>query len=140
VRIGIGRPDAAADGGPESWARGQPLRSYPVADFAALAAVRHHRPVLVLDVRRDLEWNQSHIDGAVHVPLHDLPDQIGGLAGGEVWVHCQAGYRASVAASLLDASGRAVVAIDDDFDRAATVGLPVIRPARTRRTRDLGLI
>ena len=125
VRIGIDRPRAAAYGGAAAWAAGQPLRSYPVEDFAGLAAVRHHRPVVVLDVRRDSEWEHSHIDGAVHIPLHDLPDRISELPGGEVWVHCQAGYRASVAASLLDADGRAVVAIDDDFDRAAKVGLPV---------------
>jgi hydroxyacylglutathione hydrolase len=129
VRIGIDRPQAAAHGGPAAWAAGQPLRSYPVADFADLAAVRHHRPVVVLDVRRDSEWDASHIDGAVHVPLHDLPRRIGELPGGELWVHCQAGYRASVAASFLDAADRAVVAIDDDFDRAAKAGLPVVTPA-----------
>ena len=126
VRIGIDRPQAAADGGPESWAHGRPLRSYPVADFAALAAVRHHRPVVILDVRRDSEWSQSHIDGAVHIPLHDLPARIADLPGGELWVHCQAGYRASVAASFLDAAERPVVAIDDDFDRAAKADLPVV--------------
>ncbi len=126
VRIGIDRPAAAADGGPDVWAAGQRLRSSPVADFADLAAVRRHRPVSVLDVRRDSEWDAAHIDGAVHVPLHDLPARIGELPGGEVWVHCQAGYRASVAASLLDAAGRVVVAVDDDFDRAANSGLPVI--------------
>ena len=34
VRIGIDRPAAAATGRPEDWAGGQPLRRYPVADFA----------------------------------------------------------------------------------------------------------
>ena len=29
------------------------------------------------------------------------------------------GYRASIAASFLDAAGRAVVAVDDEFQRAA---------------------
>jgi hypothetical protein len=50
---------------------------------------------------------------------------------GEVWVHCQAGYRASVAASLLHAAGRTVTAIDDDFGAAAEAGFPVVpgRPA-----------
>jgi glyoxylase-like metal-dependent hydrolase (beta-lactamase superfamily II)/rhodanese-related sulfurtransferase len=134
VRIGIDRPEAAAHGGPAAWAQGQPLRSYPVADFAALAAVRHHRPLVVLDVRRDSEWDASHIDGAVHIPLHDLPGRVGELPGGELWVHCQAGYRASVAASFLDAAGRAVVAIDDDFDRAAKAGLPVVTPAAMSHT------
>jgi hydroxyacylglutathione hydrolase len=129
VRIGIDRPQAAAHGGPAAWAAGQPLRGYPVADFAALAAVRHHRPVVIVDVRRNSEWDASHIDGAAHIPLHDLPARTGELPGGELWVHCQGGYRASVAASILDAADRAVVAIDDDFDRAARAGLPVTTSA-----------
>jgi hydroxyacylglutathione hydrolase len=45
-----------------------------------------------------------------------------------VWVHCEAGYRASVAASFLDAAGRAVVAVDDEYARAARAGLPVEGP------------
>ena len=125
VRIGIDRPAAAATGGPAQWARGQPLRSYLVADFADLEAVRHHRPVVILDVRRQQEWDASHIHGAIHLPLHQLPGRLAEVPAGEVWVHCQGGYRASVAASFLDAAGRTVVAVDDEFDRAARAGLPV---------------
>jgi rhodanese-related sulfurtransferase len=41
-------------------------------------------------------------------------------------VHCQAGYRASIAASILHAAGREVTAVDDDYNRAALAGLPVV--------------
>jgi hydroxyacylglutathione hydrolase len=125
VRIGIDRPAAAATGNPGDWADGRALRSYPVADFADLAAVRRHRGVVILDVRRDQEWDDSHISGAVHVPMHQLPARLADVPEGEVWVHCEAGYRASIAASLLDAAGRAVVAVDDEFRRAAPAGLPL---------------
>ncbi len=125
VRIGIDRPAAAATGRPADWAGGAPLRAYPVADFAGLAAVRHHRPVAVLDVRRKLEWEESHIEGAVHIPLQDLLTRLGEVPDGEVWVHCRAGYRASVAASILDAAGRDVVAVDDEYERAGAAGLPL---------------
>ena len=125
VRIGIDRPAAAATGGPVRWAGGEPLRSYPVTDFAGLAAVRRHRGVVTLDVRRDQEWEQSHIEGAVHFPLHQLPERLADVPAAEVWVHCGAGYRASVAASFLDTAGRTVVAVDDDYERAARAGLPV---------------
>lgn len=124
ARIGVGVA-AVAPGPPDG-----PLARYPVADFAGLAAVRH--PVTVLDVRRRLEWAAGHIAGAVHVPLHHLPARLGDLPPGPLWVHCQAGYRASVAASLLHAAGRQVTAIDDEFGRAALAGLPVLSadPAR----------
>jgi rhodanese-related sulfurtransferase len=47
---------------------------------------------------------------------------------GEVWVHCETGYRASIAASFFDAAGRAVVAVDDEYACAARVGLPLDGP------------
>ena len=43
-----------------------------------------------------------------------------------MWVHCAGGYRAAVAASLLDAHGRELVAIDDTFDNAEKVGLHLV--------------
>jgi len=125
VRIGIDRPAAAATGQPGEWAGGRALRSYPVADFGDLEAVRRHRRVVILDVRRDQEWGESHITGAVHIPIHQLPSRLAEVPDGEVWVHCEAGYRASVAASFLDAAGRTVVAVDDEYPRAARAGLPV---------------
>jgi rhodanese-related sulfurtransferase len=128
VRIGIDRPAAAATGDPRDWAGGRALRSYPVADFTDLEAVRHHRRVVILDVRRDQERAASHIAGAVHIPIHQLPSRLAEVPAGEVWVHCEAGYRASVAASFLDAAGRTVVAVDDEYERAARAGLPVDGP------------
>ncbi len=123
VRIGVDHVAAAAVGGPAHWAGGRELAWFPTARFADLAQVRRHRPVLALDVRRDLEWAEGHLDGAVHIPLHELPARLHELPDGEVWVHCQSGYRSSVAASLLDAAGRRVVSIDDEFERAGAAGL-----------------
>ena len=127
ARIGIDRPAAIATGKPEDWAAGEPLASFPVADFAALAEARRARRVTVLDVRRDLEWAAGHLDGALHIPLHELAGRLGEIPGGELWVHCQAGYRSAVAASLLQAAHREVTAIDDEFGHAAGAGLPVVR-------------
>ena len=45
------------------------------------------------------------------------------LPPGRLWVHCASGYRASIAASLLDRAGRDVVFIDDSFDSAVAAGL-----------------
>ena len=44
ARIGIDRPAAIATGKPEDWAAGEPLASFPVADFAALAEARREPP------------------------------------------------------------------------------------------------
>ena len=122
VRIGIDRPAAHATGAPEDWADRDALTSYPRATFAELAQARHHRPIVVLDVRRDLEHKQMYLPGAVHIPLHDLSRRFDDVPEGEVWVHCAAGYRASIAASLLHAAGRRVVHVDDEFARATEDG------------------
>ncbi len=119
LRIGIDRPAGAADGGVDVWAAGGDLRHYRTATFADLADARAKAGVVVLDVRRDDEWAAGRIAGAVHVPLHEVESRLNEVPEGDVWVHCASGYRASIAASLLDRAGRAVVAIDDDWDRAA---------------------
>lgn len=125
VRIGIDRPAAHATGSPDDWSEGE-LSSFPTATFADLAQVRHHREIVVLDVRRADEHDAARIAGAVNIPLHELVERLADVPAGEVWVHCAGGYRASVAASLLDAAGRALVAIDDSFDNAEKVGLHLV--------------
>jgi len=131
VRIGIDRPAAAATGSAEEWTAGE-LGSFERATFADLAHVRRHRDVVVLDVRRPLEWEQGHIDSAVGIPLHELLGRLDEVPRGEVWVHCASGYRASIAASILAATGVHVVAVDDSFDeQARQVGLPMRDGQRT---------
>ena len=126
TRIGIDRPAAAATGRPEEWTDA-PLAELTTASFADLEQVRHHRSVTVLDVRRVSEWRESHIDGAVHIPIHDIVTRMDEVPQGEVWIHCASGYRASIAASLVAATGRRVVAVDDNFaNSAAPAGLPVV--------------
>jgi hydroxyacylglutathione hydrolase len=99
------------------------VRSYRVADFVALAKAFGSGEMTVLDVRQPDEFTESHVQGAVNIPLHELIDRVNVLPVGEVWVHCASGYRASIAASILDRHGRDVVLIDDEFDRAAELNL-----------------
>lgn len=126
VRVGIDRPAAAATGSPKEWVpEGEDLVSFPRSTFAGLAE-RGTDGVVVLDVRRDSERAAGHIENSVHIPIHQLPKRLGEVPAGTVWVHCAGGMRAGIAASLLHASGREVVAVDDGFDAAATAALTVV--------------
>jgi glyoxylase-like metal-dependent hydrolase (beta-lactamase superfamily II)/rhodanese-related sulfurtransferase len=127
VRIGIDRPAAHATGNPQDWSD-RTLSSFPIASFGELADVRHHRDIVVLDVRRAEEFAAARIAGAVNIPIHELWERLDEVPDGEVWVHCAAGYRASIAASMLDAHGRKPVAVDDEFENAEKVGLPLVGP------------
>ena len=82
------------------------------------------RPVL-LDVRRHDEFDSGAVRDALNVPLHELEQRLGELPLGEIWVYCRSGFRAGIAASLLQRAGHAVVHIDDDLSRAAELQLPV---------------
>lgn len=124
VRIGIDGLAGAATGSVESLAAGR-TSSYPVTDFEGLGTVLGRDDLVVLDVRRPDEWDKGHLADAVHIPFWELEARVDELPDGEVWVHCASGFRASISASILDRAGRRVVHVDDEWSRAAEVGLPM---------------
>jgi len=132
--IGIERPKGATTGRPDSWTGGTPLWEFRRADFRDLA--REWQPgLLVLDVRRHLEWRSSHISGAMHVPLHELADRLDEIPEGTIWVHCGSGFRAAIAASILDRTARYhPVLLDDDFENAEPAGLTLTASAPVSAT------
>ncbi|OMH27703.1 MBL fold metallo-hydrolase [Tersicoccus phoenicis] len=123
-RIGIDSPDAALGEDPRQLAPGAGVSSYPRVDWQGLISQRPAHDA-ILDVRRDEEYAASHLEGAVHIPLHELVDRMGEVPEGRVWVHCGSGYRAGVAASLLQRAGKDPVHIDAAFADAKAAGLPM---------------
>ncbi|MGW2014493.1 MBL fold metallo-hydrolase [Streptomyces sp. NPDC001927] len=132
VRVGIDRPAAAAVGSPADWVTGQDMpASFPRATFADLAAARERgEDVVVLDVRRAGERAGGWIEGSVHIPIHQVHQRLDEVPAGTVWVHCAGGMRAAIAASVLDAAGRDVVAIDDGYAATADAGLALVTAAQ----------
>ncbi|MGY1681269.1 MBL fold metallo-hydrolase [Geodermatophilus sp. SYSU D01176] len=128
VRIGIDRLAGAAIGSPEALAAGRELASYPVSDFAGLAAAMAADPdLVVLDARRDDERAGGGVRGSLHIPIHDLADRLDEVPAGDVWVYCGSGYRAAIAASLLARAGRRPALVNggygDPDSGAAAAGL-----------------
>ncbi|WP_217168171.1 rhodanese-like domain-containing protein [Streptomyces sp. AC512_CC834] len=128
ARVGIDRPVAAAVGSPADWiVDGARPASFRRATFAGLAAARRDgEEVVVVDVRRAAERAHGWVRGSVHLPVHEIHRRLDEVPPGTVWVHCAGGMRAAVAASVLDAAGREVVAVDDGFAAAAEAGLPLV--------------
>ena len=95
--------------GMDRWiADGRPVESFNTTTqidvLNRLAAGDH---LQILDVRDPLEWDSGSIGGALHRYLPDIP---AGLPeeldkSQPVWVICQSGSRASIAAGLLEAHG-----------------------------------
>lgn len=119
VRIGIDRLEGRHESDLADLDAGD-ARSYEVVDFAGLRAAVDAGDTFVVDSRRDSEWAAGHIDGAHHVPLHAILDRIDEIPDDRtVLVHCAGGFRASIAASLLDRAGKRPVLVDGAFAEEA---------------------
>ncbi len=57
-------------------------------------------------MRSRSEYAAGHIPGAMNIPLGELPHRLAEVPSGPVLVHCQGGTRSSIAASVLQSSGR----------------------------------
>lgn len=80
-------------------------RTASAADAAA--ALRDGKTVI--DVRDPAEWDSGHVQGSVHQYVPDLRQEIPG--GDEVWLMCASGFRASIAAGLVERAGRVPVTV-----------------------------
>lgn len=123
-RIGIDSPDAALGEDLRQLAPGAAVSSYPRVDWKGMLAERPEDET-VLDVRRVDEYEESHLPGAVDIPLHELLTRMDEVSAGRLWVHCGSGYRSGVAASLLERAGRDAVHVDALFYEAEQDGVPL---------------
>ncbi|WNG87571.1 MBL fold metallo-hydrolase [Mycobacterium sp. ITM-2016-00317] len=123
VRVGIDEVSGAAVGDIGTLAGDTPLRSYRVAEFTDLAGELGDSPPTVLDVRQSREHDEGHVRGALNIPLHELGKRLAEVPSGEIWVHCASGYRAAIAASMIDSDDRRVVLVDDTFEKAGELNI-----------------
>lgn len=81
----------------------------------------------VLDVRGAGEWNQGHIPRAEHIYVPHLEENLGKLDKNKtIAVYCGSGYRASIAASVLQRNNfKSVVNIPGSWTAWKKAGLPI---------------
>lgn len=61
----------------------------------------------ILDVRELEEWDEAHIEEAVHIPLGDLVFRAGELSTDKpIYTVCRSGARSLTAIDILDGAGR----------------------------------
>jgi rhodanese-related sulfurtransferase len=81
-------------------------RTPRVAAAALAEQLASPDPPLLLDVRAEKERAEKWIEGSVHIPLNRLRERVGDLPRERsLVVHCAAGYRSSIAASIIKHSG-----------------------------------
>ncbi len=85
----------------------------------------------LLDVREPDEWAAGHVDGAVHIPMSDLPHRLGRDDGGltpeaSVVVVCRMGGRSAQVTSWLNQQGFQATNLDGGMLAWATAHRPMI--------------
>ncbi len=109
-RVGFDKMEGYLKGGFETWKNaGEKIDM--IIDLEAdelMMDIPHDPNLLVLDVRREPEFADGHLENALNLPLHEMVDVLT-LAQFEdnqnLYIHCAGGYRSVIAASLLKREG-----------------------------------
>lgn len=110
ARVGFSRMKGYLDGGYSAWQQaGLPIDMIIDVEADELAMdIPFDENLLVVDVRRETEFADGHIKGALNLPLNDLVDP-GSMANLDehfnIYLHCGGGYRSIIAASLIKRQG-----------------------------------
>ena len=70
--------------------------------------VKGNDAVLIIDVRTDQEWNNGHLESAIHIPLSEIETKLETLLehkDSEIYLYCGAGRRAEAARNILSDAG-----------------------------------
>jgi hydroxyacylglutathione hydrolase len=103
-RVGLGQVVGYLDGGMYAWAvEGLPIQTLPQMAVQELKeGFEEGGAPLVLDVRAQREWEDGHIQGAVHMPSPDTRSRYREIAPDKpIAVMCNTGHRSSMAGSIL---------------------------------------
>jgi len=110
ARVGFSRIEGYLDGGFEAWKKsGEEIDLIIDVEVDELAMDIPFDPnLIVLDVRKEVEYADGHVKGALNLPLTDMKDPAS-MANindhDNLYVHCGGGYRSIIAASMLKRQG-----------------------------------
>ena len=81
---------------------------------------------LILDVREQFEWDAGHIDGALHIPMNEIPGRLDEIPKEhKVIVVCHLGQRSAHVAQFLGQQGYKVENLDGGLEAWSAAGLPL---------------
>ncbi len=110
ARVGLDKVQGYLEGGYETWKNnGEQLDL--IIDIEAdelMMDIPFDKNLVVLDVRKPVEYAEGHLSEAINLPLSEMTDPAS-MANIDdrhnVYVHCAGGYRSVIAASLLKRQG-----------------------------------
>jgi rhodanese-related sulfurtransferase len=110
ARVGLDKVQGYLEGGYEAW-KNSGEKTDLIIDVEAdelMMDIPFDNNLVVVDVRKPVEFAEGHLQDAVNIPLSEMADP-GSMANIEdkhnLYVHCAGGYRSVIAASLLKRQG-----------------------------------
>ncbi|CAH0180999.1 Thiosulfate sulfurtransferase GlpE [Arthrobacter sp. Bi83] len=89
-----------------------------MSDFDTVTVNEVPADATILDVREDYEWVAGHAEGAVHIPLDQLPGRIDDLdPDQDLYVICRTGGRSFRAAQWLVGQGYSALNVAGGMDQ-----------------------
>lgn len=110
ARVGFSQIHGYLAGGVEGWRQaGEEIDLIIDVETDELAMdLPYDDHLIAVDVRREAEFGDGHVRGAVNIPLNELTDP-GSMANIEehqnLYIYCGSGYRSVIAASLMKRQG-----------------------------------
>ena len=98
-----------------------------MSDFDTVTVNDVPADATILDVREDYEWVAGHAEGAVHIPLDQLPARLGDLdPDDDLYVICRTGGRSFRAAQWLVGQGYSAMNVAGGMDQWLESGKPLV--------------
>jgi rhodanese-related sulfurtransferase len=98
-----------------------------MSDFDTVTVNDVPADAAILDVREDYEWVAGHAEGAVHIPLDQLPGRLDDLdPDQDLYVICRTGGCSFRAAQWLVGQGYSAVNVAGGMDQWLESGKPLV--------------
>jgi len=109
-RVGFDQLVGYLEGGYEAWkSAGEAIDLIIDVDADEMKMdINYDTHMVIVDVRKELEFDNGHVQTAVNIPLNHMTDLslISNFEENEnIYVHCAGGYRSVIAASLMKKQG-----------------------------------
>jgi glyoxylase-like metal-dependent hydrolase (beta-lactamase superfamily II)/rhodanese-related sulfurtransferase len=127
-RVGFDGTIGYLKGGFKAWKiAGKDYDSITAVPSAEVMVQINAKEVSVFDVRKESEYNSEHVVDAINTPLEFLNDHLAEFPKEETFLlHCAAGYRSVIAASILKSRGiHNLIDITEGFKAIKASGIEV---------------
>ena len=113
LRVGFDNITGYLNTSIDSWIDDEYIDSIDQTTSEHLKIFKHHH---IVDVRTKSEYEKSHLQRSINLPLYELNKSINLLDKNVKYlIHCQTGYRSMIASSILKRDGFDITEIKDGF-------------------------